>query len=538
MAPEPCIPSSGKTYIDDMLNMKDQSNIDSGISDVTEFYDGCNVLLTGGSGFIGKLLVEKLLRTCSSMGKLYMLLRAKKGKTPAQRFKEQLEDPLYDRLRREQPNFADKVVIIEGDTGEKNLGLSSTARDFLVKNTHIVFHGAATVRFDESLRKVVNINVRGVKLMLLLAKEMKNLKAFVHVSTAYSHCNLDYIEEKYYKPAMDPDKAISMVDMLDDEVLQHITPRVIGSWPNTYAFSKAVGEDVVRLYSRGLPTCIVRPSIVLSTMKEPVAGWSDNLYGATGVSVGAYVCLLRVLHCEAEKTAEMIPADFVINNVIVAAWDVNKLWNEKKMAIEPVGRSDLEVSQPPIYNCVSSCQKPLTWNDFMHLNYINGIDVPSRLTLWYHVFILTKYKWFYNFAILFLHLIPAIIVDNLARLTGRKPMLLRTYQKIHKFSGVIAYFCTKQWKFNNDNVLRLWKRTSLTDQKKFDFNVKNLDWNDYFLYHIRGIRVYLLKDPMSTVEQGRAKYKLLNAVCGWLHSLRYFDVRSSAETVNVSWSIL
>lgn len=94
-----------------------------------------------------------------------------------------------------------------------------------------------------------------------------------------------------------------------------------------------MGEDTVRLYSRGLPTCIVRPSIVLSTMKEPVAGWSDNLYGATGVSVGAYVCLLRVLHCEGEKTAEMIPADFVINNIIVAAWDTNKLWWVQKMMI-------------------------------------------------------------------------------------------------------------------------------------------------------------------------------------------------------------
>ena len=66
--------------------------------------------------------------------------------------------------------------MIEGDTQEQDLGLSSTTRELIVKNTHIVFHGAATVRFDESLRKVVEINVRGTKLMLLLAKEMQNLK--------------------------------------------------------------------------------------------------------------------------------------------------------------------------------------------------------------------------------------------------------------------------------------------------------------------------------------------------------------------------
>lgn len=59
---ESCESSSGLTYINDMLSMKDQSDIDIEISDVTEFYDGCNVLITGGSGFLGKLLVEKLLR--------------------------------------------------------------------------------------------------------------------------------------------------------------------------------------------------------------------------------------------------------------------------------------------------------------------------------------------------------------------------------------------------------------------------------------------------------------------------------------------
>ena len=65
---------------------------------------------------------------------------------------------------------------MEGDTGKCDLGLSPENRKLIIESTHVVFHGAATVRFDEKIRQAVNINVRGLKLMLQLAKEMKNLK--------------------------------------------------------------------------------------------------------------------------------------------------------------------------------------------------------------------------------------------------------------------------------------------------------------------------------------------------------------------------
>lgn len=42
-------------------------------------------------------------------------------------------------------------------------------------------------RFDELLKKAVLLNTRGTKLMLDLAKEMKNLVLFAHISTAYCH---------------------------------------------------------------------------------------------------------------------------------------------------------------------------------------------------------------------------------------------------------------------------------------------------------------------------------------------------------------
>ena len=100
---------------------------------------------------------------------------------------------------------------------------------------------------------------------------------------------------------------------------------MIGAWPNTYAFSKALGEEAVRLYSRNLPVCIVRPSIVLSTKNDPVSGWTNNLYGATGITASSYIGILRVAHTDGDKIADLIPADYVINNIIVAAWDISKM---------------------------------------------------------------------------------------------------------------------------------------------------------------------------------------------------------------------
>lgn len=54
---------------------------------IAEFYQGRNVLITGASGFIGKQLLEKLLRSCPKLGTIYVLLRPGKDESPAARIK-------------------------------------------------------------------------------------------------------------------------------------------------------------------------------------------------------------------------------------------------------------------------------------------------------------------------------------------------------------------------------------------------------------------------------------------------------------------
>jgi alcohol-forming fatty acyl-CoA reductase len=48
-------------------------------SSVGEFYAGKNVLITGATGFMGKVLVEKLLRDCGGVKCIYILVRMKRG---------------------------------------------------------------------------------------------------------------------------------------------------------------------------------------------------------------------------------------------------------------------------------------------------------------------------------------------------------------------------------------------------------------------------------------------------------------------------
>lgn len=67
--------------------MKTESN------SIEELYRDAEILITGASGFIGKVLVEKLLRSCKDVKKIYLLMRTKKGQTAGTRI-HQLTDNL------------------------------------------------------------------------------------------------------------------------------------------------------------------------------------------------------------------------------------------------------------------------------------------------------------------------------------------------------------------------------------------------------------------------------------------------------------
>lgn len=66
----------------------------SSCSAVEAFYAEAIILVTGATGFLGKALLEKLLRSCSRLSTIFVLIRPKRGRTMEQRFTELIENPV------------------------------------------------------------------------------------------------------------------------------------------------------------------------------------------------------------------------------------------------------------------------------------------------------------------------------------------------------------------------------------------------------------------------------------------------------------
>ena len=149
------------------------------LTSIPEFYNGKSVFITGGTGFLGKVLVEKLLRSCPGVENVYLLVRSKKGKSVDERLDELTNSQIFNILREKNPQAIKKIILIEGDTSEIGLGISNENRELLCNKVSIIFNSAANVKFDESLKGVINANLRSLHELIKLSRQMKDLKVFL-----------------------------------------------------------------------------------------------------------------------------------------------------------------------------------------------------------------------------------------------------------------------------------------------------------------------------------------------------------------------
>lgn len=64
------------------------------MSEIKEFYAGSSVLITGGTGFLGAITLEKLVRSCPDLNNVYLLIRERNGSSIGQRLDKLLSLPV------------------------------------------------------------------------------------------------------------------------------------------------------------------------------------------------------------------------------------------------------------------------------------------------------------------------------------------------------------------------------------------------------------------------------------------------------------
>ncbi|CAB3233823.1 unnamed protein product [Arctia plantaginis] len=463
---------------------------------VAEFYAEKSVFVTGGTGFMGKVLVEKLLRSCPKIKKIYLLMRPKRGQDVASRLTELTQSPLFETLRRESPQALNKIIPIVGDITEPELGISAADQTMLCQKVSVVFHSAATVKFDEKLKLSVTINMLGTQQLVQLCHRMLNLEALVHVSTAYCNCERERVEETVYAPPAHPEHVVTLVQTLPDDLVDRITPDLVGDRPNTYTFTKALAEDMLIKESGNLPVSIVRPSIVLSSLREPVKGWVDNWNGPNGIIAAVGKGIFRTMLGTGTKVADLVPVDTVINLMIVCAWRTHLRRGEGVV----------------VYNCCTGQQNPITWSRFVKTSFKYMRKHPFSEVVWYPGGDITSNRLKHGTLSLLQHRAPALAMDLVSSATGKKPMMVRVQNKLEKAAACLEYFTTRQWAFADDNVQALCTSLSPEDRRTFDFNVRNIDWDAYIESYVLGIRRFLFKESPDTLPKSRSVLNRLHIV--------------------------
>ncbi|KAH9723824.1 putative fatty acyl-CoA reductase 4 [Citrus sinensis] len=159
---------------------------------VLQFLKDKTILVTGATGFLAKIFVEKILRIQPNLKKLYFLIRAGDDKSAKQcMFREVIEKDLFRVLRdtwgdRLDSFILEKVAAVPGDILYEDLGIKdSNLKEEIYRQIDLVVNVAAITKFDERYDALLDTNTMGAFHVLSFAKNCAKIQMLVHLSTAY-----------------------------------------------------------------------------------------------------------------------------------------------------------------------------------------------------------------------------------------------------------------------------------------------------------------------------------------------------------------
>ncbi|EFH51932.1 oxidoreductase, acting on the CH-CH group of donors [Arabidopsis lyrata subsp. lyrata] len=477
------------------------------------FLQNKTILVTGATGFLAKVFVEKILRVQPNVNKLYLVVRASDTDAATKRLRtEAFEKDLFKVLRESlgDENFntllSEKVVPVAGDIAMDHLGMKdSKLRERMQKEIDIVVNVAATTNFDERYDVGLGINTFGALNVLNFAKKCVKAQLLLHVSTAYV-CG--------EKPGLLPEKPFVMEEIRNENDFQldihrerelmkqrlkelneqdcseeDITRAMkelgmerakLHGWPNTYVFTKSMGEMLLGNYKENLPLVIIRPTMITSTLSEPFPGWIEGLRTVDSVIIAYGKGVLKCFLVDVNSVCDMIPADMVANAMITAA-------------ATHAGGSKVHM----VYQVGSSRQNPITYGEIREIFRNSSLITVSKMKLIPTMALFSLYMTIrYKLPLQLLKLVDIIYPSrkgdnykNKNRKIGMVMRLVNLYEPYVLFKGIFddrntKNLCANQKGEDNQN----------SENLKFDFDPKIIKWRDYLInVHIPGLIIHVLK---------------------------------------------
>ena len=525
---------------------------------VRESLAGKHLLLIGVTGFIGKVWLVDLLEKIPEIGKITLLIRRNRTTSAQRRFEKIVEEsPAFDGLQAKHGGelaafLRKKVEVVEGDVSQPGLGLNAETQSRLARSLDIIANSAGLTDFNPDLRDALSSNVDSTIRLLEFLRHCDHA-ALMHLSTCFVVGMRDgrFSEnlQENYNPANHPDftaerEIASLREMVvrveeraeSAELAKALRRQALGrggdpakvapdeldgvlkrnrarwtrnrlvraamkraqylGWPNTYTFTKSLGESILAQRGRDLPIVIVRPSIVESSERTPFTGWNEgiNTSGPLSYLLGTN---FRQLPSNERKCLDVVPVDMVTRGMTLIAAAL------------------VERKHARVYQLATSAINPVNMGRSIELTGLahrKHYKAQTGIEHWLKVKLETipvSKQRYERLSIPMQKAVVSRINKAAASLHLSKPPLAKTERDLVRAQKLIElyepFILHNEHVFACENARLLSAALSPEEKAMFDFSPETIDWWDYWInIHIPALRrwCYPLMEgkPLETRE--------------------------------------